>query len=83
VFAVRVEGCPLDSGRICVAPVEILGVAFVGNAQLTSFVRMGQANNKGAELGLAPGGVDVRFEFSCRSRIDLKDLTAIITFDYH
>ena len=64
VLAVGIESCPLDRSSVCIAPIKVLGVTFVRDTQLTSFMRVWKTN-EGAELSFSPRCVNMGFELAC------------------
>jgi hypothetical protein len=64
VLAVGIEGCPMNSNGISLAPIKPCSVPIVADLELSS-VGMRKTNDKGSELSVAPRSVNVSLEFAC------------------
>jgi hypothetical protein len=70
VFAITVEGCPLDGGGIF-APVEFNFTTVVTDRQFSSLVCGGETNDQRSELIFSAWSIDMRFKLVMRTLVNL------------
>lgn len=68
---IRVESCKLDA-LSTLAPVKSHFFALVPSDELSTLVLNRQADDKGAELSVGSRSINMRLEFSRRSRVYLQ-----------
>lgn len=71
MFAIAVEGAPMEMIRIVVAPIEFQGVSVMAYKKLATLVCYWQAHDKRTELFFRTKSVNMGVKHSRRARIDL------------
>jgi hypothetical protein len=71
MLAVAVKGSPLNGPFASWRPVKIDLLLSMANEQITSLELRREANNKGANLGVRSGSIDMGLEVTRWARVNL------------